>query len=51
VSGSPQGVASKCRSCGATVYWIVTKNGKKMPVEADGVSHFARCPQAEAWRR
>ena len=42
---------SKCRSCGATIFWVETKNGKKMPINADGVSHFATCPQAETWRR
>ncbi len=26
---------SKCRSCQAAVYWVVTANGKKMPVDAE----------------
>jgi len=41
----------RCRSCGTPVYWIRTKAGRFMPVEPDGVSHFARCRQASNWRR
>lgn len=40
-----------CRSCGATVRWVETKAGKKMPVDADGTSHFATCPDSNEWRR
>ncbi len=41
-----------CRSCGEPIAWIVTAKGKKMPVEiATNESHFARCPQAQKWRR
>lgn len=56
---------SRCRGCGAVVYWITTPRGKKMPVDTRaeggltplpdrdgrGVSHFATCPNAEAFRR
>jgi len=42
---------SKCRGCGETVYWIITRNGKRMPVDPDGTSHFATCPSAERYRR
>lgn len=48
----PAGATSTpCRSCGAPVYWVTTRRGKKMPVNADGTSHFASCPQAGKWRR
>lgn len=47
----PTDPSSVCRSCGATIFWIITKNGKKMPVNEDGVSHFVTCPQAEVWRK
>lgn len=40
-----------CRSCGATVRWAETKTGKKMPLDADGTSHFATCPDADQWRK
>ena len=36
--------ASKCRDCGAEIFWAETKNGKKMPLDPDGNSHFATCP-------
>lgn len=53
------------RSCRATIYWIVTGNGRRMPVDVDvegghepseqedgqGVSHFASCPDAQQFRR
>ncbi len=40
-----------CRSCGAGIYWIVTAKGKRMPVDPDGTSHFATCPNADQHRR
>lgn len=54
-----------CKGCGAPVYWILTKNKKHMQVDChagagcqtptserpgSGVSHFATCPKAEAFR-
>jgi len=41
----------RCRSCRAEVLWCVTPRGKKAPINADGASHFATCPEAEQWRR
>lgn len=41
----------KCRGCGAPIYWIVTKNDKRMPVDRDGTSHFATCPGANEFRK
>lgn len=62
----PKGTpASRCRSCDARIYWIVTDAGRRMPVDcgADarcvlptaaapglGFSHFATCPDAGRWR-
>jgi hypothetical protein len=43
--------AALCAGCKATIYWIVTLKGKKMPVNPDGTSHFATCPQAATFRR
>lgn len=42
---------AKCRGCAQTVFWVMTEAGKKMPVDADGQSHFATCPQAQKFRR
>lgn len=52
----------KCTACGASIFWILTKNDKRMPLSAasarleeDGsktyVSHFSDCPQADHFRR
>jgi hypothetical protein len=40
-----------CRSCSASIYWIVTGNNRKMPVDPSGVSHFATCPNAAEHRK
>lgn len=42
-----------CRSCGETIYFIPRPREpeKKHPVNVDGVSHFATCPEAEAYRK
>lgn len=42
----------KCRSCGAHILWLINeRSGKPGPFNHDGVSHFATCPQAKAWRK
>jgi hypothetical protein len=43
--------AALCRGCKATIYWIKTSKGKNMPVNPDGTSHFATCPQAATFHR
>lgn len=61
----PPGTCSTCRSCSAPIFWIETKNGRRMPldhspiqaVNAEGevirvhLSHFATCPQGAEWSR
>lgn len=48
----PSGTAQKsCRSCGAPMFWVKTRTGRSMPVNADGTSHFASCPEAGSWRK
>lgn len=59
-----QGRTRACRSCGASIIWLKTRAGKKMPVDAasvDGlehifeygkhVSHFSTCPNAKQHRK
>lgn len=47
----PEGTrASACISCDATIYWVRTRAGKRMPLDADGTSHFATCPAAALHR-
>jgi hypothetical protein len=43
--------AATCASCRDTIRWIVTDNGKRMPVNLDGTSHFVTCPNADQHRR
>jgi len=42
-----------CRSCATPIYFIPRPRdpSKKHPVNADGISHFATCPEAEAFRK
>ena len=42
---------SPCRGCGAPIYWIETANKRRMPVNADGTSHFISCPKSGEFRR
>lgn len=39
-----------CRSCSAEILWTTTPAGKRSPLDRDGRSHFATCPQSDAWR-
>lgn len=43
--------AMKCRGCEEFIYWVKTRNGKNMPVNADGTSHFATCSKASDFRK
>lgn len=47
---TPDGVGG-CRSCHDMVLWVHTKAGKRAPLNPDGTSHFATCPQAPTWRK
>lgn len=48
----PEGTDPKpCSSCKAPMYWITTAHGQRMPVNADGISHFATCPDAANHRK
>lgn len=41
----------ECRSCKAPMWWVLTRKGKKMPVNEDDTCHWETCPQAKEWRR
>lgn len=47
----PETRAESCRSCRAQIFWIRTTAGKAMPVDPDGTSHFATCPNAAKHRK
>lgn len=42
-----------CRapSCRATILWCITRAGKRAPLNPDGISHYATCPEAGSFRR
>ena len=44
---------SKCRACNAEIMWQETKNGKKMPINADDrhTPHWATCPHADRFKK
>ena len=42
---------ARCRSCNAEIAWATTPAGRRMPLNRDGTSHFANCPEADTWRK
>jgi len=55
---------NKCRSCSAKIVWMITSEGKRIPVDwcddlkndmvfdhKQHTSHFATCPNAKSHRR
>jgi hypothetical protein len=40
-----------CRGCRELIAWARTPAGRQAPLDRDGVSHFATCPDAERFRR
>lgn len=49
--GSAAPSTCRTRECGAEIMWVVTRAGKRMPINRDGISHFATCPGADKWRK
>jgi len=51
----PPGIPpTSCKTCGARMYFIkvgVPPSVRMMPVNEDGQSHFATCPDAEKFRK
>jgi hypothetical protein len=48
----PPGTPARvCKSCPTVIFWIRTVAGKAMPVNEQGISHFADCPAANKHRR
>lgn len=41
------GDKSTCHSCGVAVWFVKHRNGRLGIYEADGISHFSRCPKAK----
>lgn len=40
-----------CRGCGSPISWARTPADRSAPLDRDGVSHFATCPDADKFRR
>ncbi len=40
------GNAAECRDCKDGIWWIVSRIGKRTPVNSDGTLHWDTCPQA-----
>lgn len=40
-----------CSGCGAALYWVRHKNGKRVPYTPAGLNHFISCPKAEQFRK
>ena len=44
----PEGTKqSVCKGCAAKIYWVLTQNGKRMPVDPDGQAHWGTCPKSK----
>lgn len=39
-----------CRGCREPIAWSRTPAGRSAPLDRDGTSHFATCPEADRFR-
>lgn len=44
------GTPGVCNGCGTRIYWVVHRNGKKVPYTPQGFNHFINCPRAKKFR-
>ncbi|MFB2878697.1 hypothetical protein [Floridanema aerugineum] len=42
---------STCEACKARVNWVKTPNGKYTPINLDGSTHWATCPDAKRFKK
>ena len=45
------GNVSECTGCKAVIIWINTKMGESMPLDPDGVPHWASCRNARDFKK
>ncbi len=45
------GEPALCKACGAEIWFVVNRNGKRAPYTKAGLNHFADCPAAEKFRK
>lgn len=44
------GNPGECRGCKAGIWWTVTRAGKNMPINSDGTTHWATCPNVRDFK-
>jgi hypothetical protein len=44
-------VKSYCKSCGVEINWMKTSSGKSTPINLDGSTHWATCPDAKKFKK
>jgi len=45
------GGKGRCKACNADIWWVKLKSGRMAPYTAEGLNHFADCPNADRFRR
>ena len=45
------GSKATCKGCGADIWWVFTRNQRKMPVSKNLVAHFGECPKGGRFRK
>jgi len=45
------GDPGQCRGCGADIFWVIHKNGKRVPYTPQALNHFIDCPKAQEFKR
>jgi hypothetical protein len=39
-----------CKGCGEEIFWLLHRNGKKVPYTRDALNHFADCREAQRFK-
>ena len=39
-----------CRGCGASIFWVTHRNGKKTPYTPAGLNHFLDCEKGKDFK-
>ena len=44
------GDRGECKACHKEIWWVTYKSGKKAPITAEALNHFADCPNAKDFK-
>lgn len=44
-------MTTPCKACQAEITWIKTLRGNQTPINKNGTSHWATCPNAKQFRK